>query len=109
MRVLVLDRVFDGDDVPRVAAVDLLDESGERRRLARARRTAHQDEAAGQPRQPLDARGKAEGREAGRLRGKRPHGGGGATALAMEVDPKASDSPDPVRGIRDPALPVGLA
>ncbi len=45
MLVLVLDRVLDGDDVPGVAAVDLLDERRERRRLARTGRPADEDQA----------------------------------------------------------------
>ena len=46
MDVLVLDRIFDGDDVARVAAVDLVDERGERRGLARSGRAADDRQAA---------------------------------------------------------------
>ena len=46
--VLVLDRVFDGDNVSRFAAVDVVDQCGERGRFTRARGTANQDQAARQ-------------------------------------------------------------
>jgi hypothetical protein len=60
VRVLVLDRILDRDDVARVAAVDLVDQRGQRRRLARPGRAADQHEAARQPREQLHARGQAE-------------------------------------------------
>ena len=43
--VHVLDRVLDGDDVARVALVDLVDHRGERRRLARTGRAGDEHEA----------------------------------------------------------------
>jgi hypothetical protein len=39
------DRLFDGDDVPRIAAVDVIDQRGERGRFARAGRARDQDQA----------------------------------------------------------------
>jgi hypothetical protein len=43
-----LDRLLDRDDVPRVVSVDVIDESGQCRRLARAGRARDQDESAAQ-------------------------------------------------------------
>jgi hypothetical protein len=47
VRVQVLDRVLDGDDVEALLGVDLVDDGRERRRLARARRPGHEHEPAG--------------------------------------------------------------
>jgi len=41
----IFDRIFDGDDMPFVFFIDLVDESGERRRFARARRPGEEHEA----------------------------------------------------------------
>ena len=101
VRMLVLDRVLDRDDVARVAPVDLLDEGGERRRLARARRAADQHEAARQPRQRLDARRQAERREPRRLRGEGAHGGGRAAPLPVQVDAETAAAGDLEGRVRD--------
>ena len=106
VRVLVLDRVLDRDDVACVAPVDLLDERGERGRLARSGRASHEDEPARQPGEALGARRQSERGEAGRLRGERADRRGGAAALAVQIDPEAPDPRDPVRGVRDPGLAV---
>ncbi len=67
MLVLVLDRILDRDDVPRLAAVDLVDQRRQRRRLAGSRRPADQDETARQVRQLLhDRRQVQASRAAGR-------------------------------------------
>ena len=55
MRVLVLDRILDGDDVAGVAAVDLVDDRRQRGRLAGAGRAADEHQAARQLRELLDA------------------------------------------------------
>ena len=49
VRVLELDGVLDGHDVTGLAAVDLLDDGGERGALADAGRAPDEDEAAGKP------------------------------------------------------------
>ena len=54
MRVLVLDRIFDRDDVLRVAPVDLVDQRRHRRRLSRAGGAADEDQAVMQPGDLLD-------------------------------------------------------
>ena len=104
MRVLVLDRVLDRDDVPGVALVDLLDEGGERRRLAGARGASDQHEAARQPRQRLGSGRKAQRGEARRPGGERPDGGRRAAPLAVEVDPEPAEPRDLVGTVGDLAL-----
>src|SRR5262249_59594088 len=97
VRVLVLDRILDRDDVTRVAAVDLLDDRRQRRRLAGPGRPAEEDEAARQARQQLDARRKAERREAGHARGQRAGRRPGAPALAGQGDAAAPHAGDAER------------
>ena len=63
VRVLVLDRILDRDDVPRVALVDLVHQRRQRRRLAGAGRPADEHEPARQPRDGLDGRRQVERRE----------------------------------------------
>src|SRR5439155_1008543 len=48
VRVHKLDGIFDGDDVSRTRVVDQIDDCGERRRLAGARRTGDENESAAQ-------------------------------------------------------------
>ncbi len=90
VRMLVLDRVLDRDDVAGVAAVDLLDERRERRGLAGAGGAADQDETARKLRQRLDAGRKAQGGQSRRLGRERTHRGRRTPPLAVEVDAKAS-------------------
>ena len=45
MQVFILDGIFNGDDVPCGAAIDLLDERGQRRRFAGAGRSADEHQA----------------------------------------------------------------
>ena len=52
VRMDVLDRIFDGDDVLAALGVDLVDHRRERRRLAAARRPGDED----QPARPLGQR-----------------------------------------------------
>jgi hypothetical protein len=54
--VQVLDRIFDGDDVLVPLGVDLVDHGCQRRRLARAGGTGHQDQAPRLVAQLLDHR-----------------------------------------------------
>ena len=61
--VLVLDRILDRDDVAALAAVDLGNERCERRRLARSRGTADEDEATRQPCEDVDRMREAKGGE----------------------------------------------
>ena len=77
VHVLVLDRILDGDDVPRLAAVDLLDQRRQRRRLARAGRAADEHEAARQARELLDA-----GRQVAATRAAAPRVGSARIAAA---------------------------
>ena len=73
MRMLVLDRIFDRDDVPRVAMVDLVDQRRQRRRLAGTGRTADEHQPARQTRERFDVRRQVQRREP---RHRRTAGGG---------------------------------
>ena len=55
-----LDRLLDRDDVPREVRVDVIDQSGQRSRLARAGRTCDEDEPAAQVAEFLNDRRNAE-------------------------------------------------
>ncbi len=105
MDVLVLDRILDRDDVTGVAPVDFLDERREGRALARARRSADEDETSRQLRQQLDRRRQPERREPWHARRQQSHGGGGPAALPVQIDPEAADARHAERGIHD----VGFA
>src|SRR5690242_8770851 len=48
VNVFVLDRIFDRDDVPCLAAIDVIDESSQRRRLSGTGWAADQDQPARQ-------------------------------------------------------------
>ena len=98
--------ILDRDDVARVAPVDLLDERGERGRLSGARGSADEHEAAGEARQRLHAGREAERGETRRLGGERADGGGGAAALAVEVDPETAQPAHPMRGVGDPGVAI---
>src|SRR6202041_1029902 len=67
VRVLVLDGVFDCDDVARLAAIDVVDESGEGCRFTGTSRTPDEDEAARQMRERFDRRRKVELAKRGNL------------------------------------------
>ncbi len=94
VRVLVFDRILDRQNVMRVSPIDLLDQRRECRRLAGSGGSAHQDEAARQARQSLDAGRQPQGRQARRFGGKRAHRCRRPAALAVQVDAKA---PEPAR------------
>ena len=83
--MLVFNRIFDRDDVPGVSRIDLADERGERRRLSRSRRAAHENQSArrlheiGKRRRKIQLR---NGRYVGR---QRTNGRRGRAALSMDV------------------------
>ena len=109
VRVLVLDRILDGDDVARVAQVDLVDQRRERGGLAGAGRAADQDQAARQPRQRFDRRRqveRGEARDGGRQAADRR---GGAAALVVQVDAEAPEVGGAERSVGDAALAIELA
>ena len=90
----VLDRVLDGHDVRRAGLVRDVEQAGERRRLARAGRSGHQDEPARQVREALDVRGQAElGQAADVVRDGSQHRADRA-ALHEDVHAEAADVRD---------------
>jgi hypothetical protein len=68
--MFVFDRVLDGDDVPGVALVDLVDDRRERAGFAGAGDTGDEDETSGNPRDPVDLRGRLSERIVGGLVGR---------------------------------------
>jgi hypothetical protein len=93
--VLVLDRVFDRDDVLRIPLVDFVDDGRECRGLSRARGAADEDQPARQPRQELRAGRQVEARKRRHTGGQAPDRRRRPSALAVQVDPKAPDPGDP--------------
>ena len=84
-----LDRVLDRDDVVRLRPVDPVDEGGERRRLSRAGRARHEDEASQRPADVGDLLRQAEvldRQDAGR---NHPEDGAGPVLLPEEVHAEA--------------------
>jgi len=94
VRVDVLDRILDGEDVIVALQVDLVDHRGERRRLAAAGRTGDEHEAA----RPLGEVGQhgrqAELLEAADLFGNQPIDGADRPALVEHVAAKAREPLD---------------
>jgi len=58
--MFILNRIFDGEDVAGLAAVDLMDQSGESGGLSRTRWSADQDQSARHPAQGLNLRGQMQ-------------------------------------------------
>lgn len=55
VRVLLLERIFNRDDVLMIATIDQIDERGHRGALARSCWSANEHETVGEPRERLDA------------------------------------------------------
>ena len=94
--MLVLDRIFDDDDVARFAAVDVVDQGGHGRGLAGAGGAADEHQATLQMGQGFDRRGKVQllqGRHAGREDANRS---GGAALLAVKIDAKTAETYDAI-------------
>ena len=101
VRVLVLDRILDRDDVARVAAVDLLDQRRQRRRLPGAGRSADQHQPARQLREQLDLRRQLEGGEPRHPRGAGSRRRPPPAPLPVQVDAKASEAGRSERRVGD--------
>ncbi len=95
--VFVLDRIFDGDDVFRLTAIDGVDERGHRRGLAGARGAANDDQPALDLRQRLDARRQAQTHERRHTRRQRADDSRRTPPLAVQVD---TETPHPLKPIR---------
>jgi len=104
MRMLVLDRVLDCDDVAGVSMVDLIHERRHGGRLPRAGGTADEHQAARKPAERQHGWGQAERRQTRDGGGKAADRRRRAAALAMEVDAEASQIGTPIRGVRDARL-----
>src|SRR6267378_3514993 len=88
--MLVLDGIFDDDDVTGFAAIDDVDEGGERGGFADAGRTTDENEAAGEMRERFDGRRQVEFAKGGNPGRQYADGSGGASLFAMQVDAEAA-------------------
>ena len=88
-RVVELDRVLDRDDVDAALLVDDIDHRGERRRLARARRARHEDEAARLEEKLLDGGRQTDLLQREERRGDHPENAAPAPALLEDGDAEA--------------------
>ena len=87
--MLVLDRIFDGDDVTRLVAIDLTDKRGERRRFSCAGRAADEHEPARLLHKLCERGREVELRKSRHIRGQCPKRCRECAPLAMDVDAKA--------------------
>jgi len=106
--VLVLDRVFDGDDVAGFAAIDFVHESGDGGGLSGAGGASDEDQSAGQAAESFDCGREVEFVERWNACRERAHGGRGVSFLAMQVDAESADAGDTVGRVGDVVLAVLL-
>ena len=99
--VLILNGIFDRDDVARVAAIDLIHQRGNRRRFARARRPADQDKSARKVGKLFDRGRKMQLMQKRNGRGQRADGSGGASTLLMQIDAEAAKVGVAIRRVGD--------
>ena len=92
VRVEELDGVFDGDDVVSLRLVDEVDDGGQRRGLARARRARHQHDAVLQVGDLLQDGRQVEVRPLRRRVGDDAHDDGVRAALHEDVDAEAREA-----------------
>ena len=105
MRVQELDRVLDREDVLVARLVDLVDQRGERGRLAGAGRAGHEHDAARLLGELAHDRRQAELLDRHRLGRDQAERGAERAALEEGVDAEAADAGDAVGEVE---LPVGL-
>ncbi len=92
--VLVLDGVFDGDDVVAAAGVDVVDEGCHGGCLAAAGGTGEEDEALAALGELGEDGGKVQGVEGGNLGGEEAKAGGEGAALVVDVGAEAGGVAD---------------
>ena len=99
--VLILNGIFNGHNVARVAAIDLIHQRGHRCRFARARRPADQDQSARQVRKLLHRGRKMQLMQKRNGCGQRADGSGGASTLLMQIDAEAAKIGVAIRRVGD--------
>jgi hypothetical protein len=90
VRVLELDRILDGDDVLRIAAINLVDERRNRCGLSRARRAADEDQSVVQARNLLDLRWQTQLAQPRRHRRECANRRRRSPTLAMQIHTEAA-------------------
>ncbi len=113
--VLILDRIFDGDDVPGISLIDQINQGSQCRGFSRPCRATNQNQSPRQTAQSLHHGREIQFTERGYLGGKSSNRGSRKTAFAVQIDPKPSQPrhaigrvcdldfsilPQPVRGQR---------
>src|SRR5450755_1508228 len=104
--MLILDGIFDDDDVAGFAVVNVVDEHGHGGGFARTGGSADEHQAALQMRQEFDRGGKMQILERRHASRKDADRGGGAALFAMEIDTKATEPLDAVGSIGDKRLAI---
>ncbi len=99
--VLVLDGIFDDDDVARFAVIDFVDERGHGGGFAGAGRAAEKHQSALDARELLDGGWKVQIAQIRHFRRQGANCSGGAGAFAMEIDAETAEAFDAVRRIGD--------
>jgi len=99
--VLVLDGVFDDDDVARFAVIDFVDERGHGGGFTGAGGAAEEHETTREAGQVFDGGRKAKFAEGGDFGRQGADGGGGTGPFAMEIDAEAAETLNAIRGIGD--------
>jgi len=101
VNVLILDGIFDDDDVARFAVIDFVDQRGHGGGLAGASGSTEENQAAREAGQVFDGGRKAEFAEGGDFGRKSADGCGGTGPFAMEIDAEATETLNAVGRISD--------
>jgi hypothetical protein len=108
VHVVVFDRILDGDDVPRIASIDLPDERGGGRGLARSGRAADQHQATRERRENTDVVREVKIRQPRDSQRQRADRSRRASALAVEIHPEPSQGANGKRKIDHCAAMIGV-
>jgi hypothetical protein len=104
--MLVLDGIFDDNDVTGFAAVDGVHQSGESSGLAGTRGTTDEDQTARDLRERFNRRRKVEFAKSRNSGGEHPDGRSSPPLFAMQVDAEAAQALNAIGGIRDQVLAI---
>ena len=111
IRVLILNGIFNGQNVARIAAIDLIHQRGNCRRFSRARRAADQDQPARQVCQLLYRWRQVKFMEKWHHGGQSADRGCGASTLMVQIDAETAEICIAIRRVGDvrfQILPQGM-